>query len=60
LPNPAGLVDKRIGTPVTQLSVASASPSATPTSSGPMRVIVLLAIVGLVVGEFLLALVARL
>ena len=47
LPSPAAPVDNSI--------VASASPSATPTSSGPMRVIVLLAIVGLVVGVFLLA-----
>jgi hypothetical protein len=35
--------------------VASAATSETPTSSGPMRVIVLLAIVGLVVSVFLLA-----
>ena len=60
LPSPAALVDNSIATPVTQPSVASVSPSATPTSSGPMRVIVLLAIVGLVVGVFLLALLARL
>jgi hypothetical protein len=60
LPSPAALADDSITTPVPQLSVESASPSATATSSGPMRVIVLLAIVGLVVGVFLLALFARL
>ena len=60
LPSPAALVDNSIATPVTQPSAASVSPSATPTSSGPMRVIVPLAIVGLVVGVFLLALLARL
>ena len=55
LPSPAALVDNSIATPVTQLSVASASSSATETSGGPMLVIVLLAIVAQVVGVLLLA-----
>jgi hypothetical protein len=55
LPSTAALVDNSIATPVIPPSVASTARSETPTSSGPMRVIVLLAIVGLVVGMFLLA-----
>jgi|ERR1700687_3504388 len=48
LPRPVALVDDSIATPVMP-------PSERPTSSGPIRVIVLLAIVGLVAGMFLLA-----
>jgi|SRR5450759_740370 hypothetical protein len=55
VPRPDALVDQSIATPVMPPFVASASPSETPTSSGPMHVILLLAIVGLVVGVFLLA-----
>src|ERR1700730_8712915 len=55
LPRTVALVDHSVAAPVMPPSVASAAPSETPTSSGPMRVIVLLAIVGLVVGVFLLA-----
>src|ERR1700730_5795713 len=55
LPSPAALIDNSIATPVPPPSAASAAPSETLTSSGPMRVIVLLAIVGLAVGVFLLA-----
>jgi hypothetical protein len=55
LPRPAALVDTTIATPVMPPLVASGAPSETRTSSGLMRVIVLLAIVGLVVGAFLLA-----
>ena len=55
LPRPAALVDTTIAMPVMPPLVASGAPSETRTSSGLMRVIVLLAIVGLVVGAFLLA-----
>jgi hypothetical protein len=54
-PRPDALVDNSIATQFMPLPVASAAPSQTPTSSAPMRVIVLLAIVGLVVGVFVLA-----
>src|ERR1700681_374192 len=50
LTRPAALIDHAVATPVMPLSGASAAPSETPTSSSTMRVIVLLAIAGLVVG----------
>jgi Protein of unknown function (DUF4236) len=55
LPRPAALVGNSVATPAMPPSAASAAPSETPRSSGPMRVIVFLAIVGLVVGVFLFA-----
>jgi hypothetical protein len=55
LPRPAALVDTTIATPVMPPLIASGASSETRTSSGLMPVIVLLAIVGLVVGAFLLA-----
>jgi hypothetical protein len=55
LPRPAVLVDNSIATHSMPLPVASAALYETHPSSGPMRVIVLLAIVGLVVGVLLLA-----
>src|ERR1700719_195621 len=56
LPRPAAPVDSSIATAVIPPFVAPGASSETPTSSGPKRVIVLLAIVGLVVGVlFLLA-----
>ena len=55
LPRSAALDDNHPTRPVTPPTVASAAPSETSTSSGPVRLFVLLAIIALVAGVFLLA-----
>lgn len=55
LPRPTALDDNQVTTLGTPPSVASAASSETSTSSGLMRVFVLLAIIALVAGAFLLA-----
>ena len=55
LARPTALDDNHITTPGTPPSFASTALSETPTSSGPMRVFVLLAIIAVVACVFLLA-----